>query len=139
MQICKSVRFILNVTSLDYIFSSVHVKNLPPTAAQEDAWPRCRSEHLPLNIHKTVMTTRAVSPFRVAQNAALTPLLGGNCYIHQMSHHNMGHNGHRINMYGVIMTLMGNLHILGGHSDRGTLSPSTPASKIISKLLHYKL
>ena len=77
-----------NVThapSLDYIFSSVHVKNLPPTEPQEDAWPRCRSERLPLNIHKTVMTTRAESSFRMAQNAALTPLYGGNCYIHQMS------------------------------------------------------
>ena len=85
LQIFKSVRFILHALSLDYISSSVHVKNLPPTAPQEDAWPRCRSERLPLNIHKTVMTTRAVSPFRVAQKAALTPLYGGNCYIQQMS------------------------------------------------------
>ena len=73
-----SIRFILHAPSLDYIFSSVHVKNLPPTAPQEDAWPRSRLERLPLNIHKTVMTTHVVSPFRVAQNAALTPLYGGN-------------------------------------------------------------
>ena len=76
----------LHAPSLDYIFSSVHVKNISPTAPQEDAWPRCRSERLPLNIHKTVMTTHVMSPFRVAQNAALTPLYGRNCYIHQMSH-----------------------------------------------------
>ena len=87
IQIFKSIRFILHALSLDYISSSVHVKNLPPTVPQEDAWPRGRSERLPLNIHKTVMTMRAVSPLRVAQNAALTPLYGGNCYIHQMSHY----------------------------------------------------
>ena len=75
IQIFKSVRFILHVPSLDYIFSSVHVKNLSPTPPQEDAWPICRSEHLPLlNMHATVMTTYKVSPFRVAQNAALTLL-----------------------------------------------------------------
>ena len=74
MQIFKSVRFILHAPSSDYIFSSVHVKNLPPTAPQEDAWPRCRSERLPLSIHVTAMTTYKVSPFRVAQNAALTLL-----------------------------------------------------------------
>ena len=51
IQIFKSVRFILHVPSLDYIFWSVHVKNLSPTAPQEDAWPRCRPERLPLNIH----------------------------------------------------------------------------------------
>ena len=45
-------------------------------------------------------------------------LSGPQCY-------NMGHNGHGIDMYGVIMNLMGNLHA-GGHSDQGTLSPSTP-------------
>ena len=37
----------------------------------------------------------------------------------------MGHNGHGINVYGVIITLMGKIHV-GGHSDRGTLSPGTP-------------
>ena len=74
IQIFKSVRFILHVPSLDYILSSVHVKNLSPTAPQEDAWPRCRSERFPLNIHATVMTTYKVSPFRVAQNTAPTPL-----------------------------------------------------------------
>ena len=41
---------------------------------QEDAWARCRLERLPLNIHATVMTTYKVTPFRVAQNAALTLL-----------------------------------------------------------------
>ena len=40
--------------------------------------------------------------------------------------YNMGHNGHGINLYGVLMIPVGNLHA-GGHSDRGTLSPSTPA------------
>ena len=35
---------------------------------------------------------------------------------------NMGHNGLGINMYGVLMIPMGNLH-----SDRGTLSLNTPA------------
>ena len=74
IQIFKSVRFKLHVPSLDYIFCSVHVKNLSPTAPQEDAWARCRSERLPLNIHATVMTTYKVTPFRVAQNAALTLL-----------------------------------------------------------------
>ena len=29
--------------------------------------------------------------------------------------HNMGHNGHGINLYGVLMIIMGNLHT-GGHS-----------------------
>ena len=51
IQIFKSVRFILHEPSSDYSFSSVHVKNIWPTAPQEDAWPRCRSERLPLNIH----------------------------------------------------------------------------------------
>ena len=37
----------------------------------------------------------------------------------------MGHNGHGINLNGVLMILMGNLHV-GGHHDRGSLSPSTP-------------
>ena len=74
IQIFKSVRFILHALSSDYIFSSVHVKNLPPTAPREDAWARCRLERLPLNIHATVMTTYKVTPFRVAQNAALTLL-----------------------------------------------------------------
>ena len=36
--------------------------------------------------------------------------------------HNMGYNGHRINLYGVFMIIMGNLHA----GDRGTLSPSKP-------------
>ena len=79
IQIFKPVRFILHALSLDYISSSVHVKNLPPTAPQEDACPRGRSERLPLNIHRTVMTTRAVPPLRVAQKAALTTIQGGNC------------------------------------------------------------
>ena len=35
---------------------------------------------------------------------------------------NMGHNGHGINLYGVIMTLMGNVHA-GGQSSLGHLSP----------------
>ena len=42
--------------------------------------------------------------------------------------YNMGHDGHGINLYGALMPLMilmGNLQA-GGHSDRGTLSPSTP-------------
>ena len=51
IQISKSVRFILHVLSSDYNFSSVHVKNLSPTALQEDARARCRCERLPLNIH----------------------------------------------------------------------------------------
>ena len=34
---------------------------------------------------------------------------------------NMGHNGHGINLYGVIMTLMGNIHA-GGQSSLGHLS-----------------
>ena len=42
IQIFKSVRFILHALSLEYISSSVHVKNLPPIAPQEDAWARCR-------------------------------------------------------------------------------------------------
>ena len=62
MQISKSVRFILHVLSSDYSFSSVHVKNLPPTAPQEDAWARWRLERLPLNIHASVMTTYKVTP-----------------------------------------------------------------------------
>ena len=52
IQIFKSIRFILHALLLDYISSSVHVKNLPPTAPQEDAWPRGRFKRLPLNIHK---------------------------------------------------------------------------------------
>ena len=35
--------------------------------------------------------------------------------------YNMGHNGHGINLYGVIMTLMGKLHA-GGQSILGHLS-----------------
>ena len=89
IQIFKSVRFILHALSLDYISSSVHFKNLPPTAPQEDAWPRGCSERLPLNIHNTVMATRAVSPMRVVQNAAMTSHKGGNFYKHQMSHFNV--------------------------------------------------
>ena len=51
MQIFKSVRFILHALSSDYRFSSVHVKNLTPTAFQEDARARCRCERLLLNMH----------------------------------------------------------------------------------------
>ena len=32
--------------------------------------------------------------------------------------YNMGHNGHGISMYGILMILMGNLHA-GGHSAGG--------------------
>ena len=39
IQIFKSVRFILHVPSLDYIFSSVHVKNLSPTAPKKMRGP----------------------------------------------------------------------------------------------------
>ena len=39
--------------------------------------------------------------------------------------HNMGHNSHGIYLYGVRMIIMKHLNA-GGHSDRGTLSPSTP-------------
>ena len=62
IQISKSVRFILHVLSSDYSFSSVHVKNLPPTAPSEDARARCRLERLPLNIHASVMTIYKVTP-----------------------------------------------------------------------------
>ena len=41
----------------------------------------------------------------------LTRLPSLQCY-------SMGHNGHGINLYGVIMTLMGDLHV-GENSDRG--------------------
>ena len=34
---------------------------------------------------------------------------------------NMGHNGHGINLYGVVMILMGNVHA-GGQSSLGHLS-----------------
>ena len=51
-------------------------------------------------------------------------LSGLQCY-------NMGHNGHGINLYGVLMIIMGNLHAWG-HSDRGTRSPSTPGYSLIS-------
>ena len=37
---------------------------------------------------------------------------------------NMGHNGHGINVYGVVMILMGNLHA-GGQSNLGHLSLCT--------------
>ena len=62
IHISKSVRFILHVLSSDYSFSSVHVKNLPPTAPSEDARARCRLERIPLNIHASVMTTYKVTP-----------------------------------------------------------------------------
>ena len=39
IQISKSVRFILHVLSSDYSFSSVHVKNLPPTAPKKTRGP----------------------------------------------------------------------------------------------------
>ena len=42
----------------------------------------------------------------------------------------MGHYGHVINLYDVIMILMGNLHA-GGHSDRETLSRSTPVYSML--------
>ena len=35
---------------------------------------------------------------------------------------NMGHNGHGINLYGVVMIFMGNLYA-GGQSNLGHLSP----------------
>ena len=44
----------------------------------------------------------------------LARMSGLQCY-------NMGHNVHGINLYGVIMTLMGNLHA-GGQSSLGQLS-----------------
>ena len=41
--------------------------------------------------------------------------------------YSMGHNGRGLNMYGVLMILLGKLHVhVGGRSDRETLSPSTP-------------
>ena len=43
----------------------------------------------------------------------------------------MGHNDHVINLYGVLMILIGNL-LAGGLSDRGTLSPNIPAIKLIA-------
>ena len=48
----KSVRFMLHVLLLDYIYTSEHIKNLRPTALQTDAWARCRHWHSPLNIHE---------------------------------------------------------------------------------------
>ena len=45
----------------------------------------------------------------------------GNRIYQGMSHYDMGHNGHGINMYGVIMTLMGNL-LAGGQSSLGHLT-----------------
>ena len=44
-------------------------------------------------------------------------------------------NVHGINLYGVLMMIMDNLQA-GGHSDSGTLSPSTP---VLRKLLEYPL
>ena len=44
----------------------------------------------------------------------LTRLSGLQCF-------NMGHNGHGINLYGIVMTLMGNLNA-GGQSSLGHLS-----------------
>ena len=44
----------------------------------------------------------------------LARLCGLQCY-------NMGHNGHGINLYSVIMTIMDNLHV-GGQSSLGHLS-----------------
>ena len=39
MQIFKSVRFIIHALSSDYRFSSVHVKNLTPTASEKTRGP----------------------------------------------------------------------------------------------------
>ena len=39
IQTFKSVRFILHALLLDYISSSVHVKNLPPTASKKTRGP----------------------------------------------------------------------------------------------------
>ena len=54
----------------------------------------------------------------IGSNVPLARWSGLQCY-------SMGHNCHGINLYGVPMILIANLHT-GGHSDRGTLSHSTP-------------
>ena len=63
----------------------------------------------------------------------LARLSGIQCY-------NMGHNGHAINMYGVIMTIMGNYHACG-KSPLGTLSPSKSAPNKLDQvsLCYFKL
>ena len=43
-----------------------------------------------------------------------------------------------MNLYGVIMTLIGNLHV-GRHSDRGTLSPGTPAFNCLGDQLQIDM
>ena len=42
-------------------------------------------------------------------------VLYAHTFTHTYIYYNMGHNGHGINLYGVIMTLMKNVHA-GGHS-----------------------
>ena len=46
----------------------------------------------------------------------------------------MGHNGHGINLYGVVMILMGNLHA-GGQSNIGHLSLLHPYGTVVSSFL----
>ena len=47
---------------------------------------------------------------------------------------NMGHNGHGINMYGVIMTIMGNIHA-GGQTSLGHLSLVHRVRAVVLKYL----
>ena len=48
----KSVRFMLHALLLDYIYTSKHIENIPPTAPQTDARARRRHWRFPLNIHE---------------------------------------------------------------------------------------
>ena len=70
IQIFKSVRFKLHVPSLDYIFSSVHVKNLSPTPPKKTCHDNVQS------------VTLQSSP----ECRTDTTIRAGTVYIHQMSH-----------------------------------------------------
>ena len=60
-------------------------------------------------------------------------------YLSGIQCYNMGHNSHGINLYGILIIPMGNLHA-GGHSERRTLSPSTMCtSYILATRLNAKL
>ena len=51
--------------------------------------------------------------------------------------YNMGHNGHGINMYGVIMTLMSNLQA-GGQSSLNIKSNMGILIQFVEHLIHYQ-
>ena len=85
IQVSKSVRFILHVLSSDYSFSSVHVKNLSPTAPKKTRGPDVASSvsrliFMRLSWQRTKWHLQSSPECRTDAT-----IRAGTVYIHQMS------------------------------------------------------